>query len=235
MPSTVKIALTLIVFSIARLPGPLGAQDTARLRDGTVLSGELLRMSNDTLFFKTSFSDELPVERDQIRSIEFGTGEGADADSHSPYIGSAPTGKLLLVITGPRLETSIRFRHSDDREAATFANRIIFQIRANEKIVYEKIDDETDSEAQSEGWTILKNDFAIGRCEVSLPPGEYVVGVSIGNDLSNDYRKQFDSGEVAVSRKKDNVRVFEGAVTTLVLETKKPFLNLGKYDIKWVE
>ncbi len=235
MPSTVKIALTLIVSSIACLPGALKAQDTARLRDGTVLSGELLRMSNDTLFFKTSFSDELPVERGQISSIDFGTGEGADGESQSPFIGSAPTGKLLLVITGPSLETSIRFRHSDDREVATFANRIIFQIMANGKVVYEKIDNTTDNEAQSEGWTILKNDFTTGRSEVPLPPGEYVMDVSIGNDLSNDYRKQFHSGEVALSRKKENVTVFEGGVTTLVLEIKKPFLNLGNYDMKWVE
>jgi len=235
MIRTLMITLTLFALSISLVTGLLEAQDMVKLIDGTVLSGELLRMSNDTLFFKTSFSSELSVGRSQVMSIEFGADDAAVEGADQPYIGSAAMGKLLVIITGPDLTTSIRFRHSDDRESATTANHIIFRITANEKIVFEMIDDEIDNEINSEGWTILKNTFRVGRYEVPLPPGEYAVGISMGNDPMNDYRNQFDSGAVTISKRREKVVVYEDGVTTLVLKTKKPFLNLGNYDMKWVE
>jgi 5-hydroxyisourate hydrolase-like protein (transthyretin family) len=209
------------------------SQDRVTLRDGTIFSGRMLRMSGDTLFFKTSFINELAVSKEKILTIEF----GADNENGTlSVIGeSFGTGKLMVIVTGPTLTTTIRFRRGGDRAIATEANSIVFRIKANEKVAYEKVDDKTDEEVRSEGWTILKNNFQFGRYEVSLPAGEYRIDVFVGNDLSNDYRRKFNSGAVSISKKKENVKVFKDGVTTLVLKSTHPFLSLGNYDLKWVE
>jgi hypothetical protein len=231
--ATIILALMACLYAPASGGGRLCAQEKVTLRDGTVITGRLTRMSGDTLFFHTSFLDELPVGRSQILSIEFEA--GIDTGTPEPIGGATGLGKLMLIITGPELTTSIRFRRGDDRQAAAAANRIFFRITANEKVVYEKVDDEIDEEVRSEGWTILKNDFPFGRYEVSLPAGEYRVTVFVGNDLSDDYRRQFSSGSVSVSKTKEGVRIYRDGVTTLVMKSSQPFLSLGKYDLKWVE
>lgn len=192
-------------------------------------------MSGDTLYFKTSFIEELPVGRDKIVRIEFGTHEEKGTTITSGVEGAPGMGKLMLVVTGPDLVTSIRFRRGDDRATAVEANKIFFQITANEKMIFEKVDDVIDDEVRSEGWTILKNKFQFGRYEVPLPSGEYRVSVSVGNDLTNDYRRKFDSGSVGLSETKEKVRVFPDGVTTLVLKSSQPFLSLGSYSLKWVQ
>jgi len=233
-----RLTTTILLFLTICLPPPGGggrlhAQEKVTLRDGTVISGRLTRMSGDTLFFHTSFIDELPVGRSQILSVEFDA--GIDTGDATPFTGATGLGKLVLIVTGPNLTTSIRFRRGEDREAAATANRIFFRIQANEKTVYEKVDDVIDEEVRSEGWTILKNEFPFGRYEVSLPTGEYRVSVFVGNDPADEYRQQFSSGSVEVSRTKEGVRIFRDGMTSLVLKSSQPFLSLGKYDLKWVE
>ncbi len=210
----------------------LAGQERITLRDGTIISGELLRMSGDTLYFKTSFIDELPVGKENLLSIEFEADLDAGGVGYSETQGTA---RLMVIVTGPELVTTIRFRRTEDKEVAAEANRILFQIKADEKIVYEKIDKVIDEEVRSEGWTILKNVFPFGRYEVSLPPGEYQISVFVGNDMTDDYRKQFGSGSTALTKTKDRVKLFKGGVTTLVLKSTQPFLSMGSYDLKWVE
>jgi hypothetical protein len=214
---------------------PISCQERVTLRDGTIISGKLLRVSGDTLYFKTSFIEELPVGKDKIVRIEFEPRAEEGTTIASGVEEPPGMGKLILVVTGSDLTTSIRFRRSDDRATAVEANKILFQITANEKMIYEKIDDVNDNEIRSEGWTILKNKFQFGRYEVPLPSGEYRVSVYVGNDLANDYRRKFDSGSVGLSETKENVRVFNDGVTTLVLKSSQPFLSLGSYSLKWVE
>ena len=151
------------------LPGLSAAQERAILQDGTIITGKLIRVSGDTLFFKTSFIDELPVERDIFLSIQFGdqAKSGTTPSLESPE----GAGRLLVIITGQDITTSIRFRRSDDRRIAEEANRIFFRITANGRVIYEKMDDETDDEVRSEGWTILKNKLHFGRFDVPLPAG----------------------------------------------------------------
>jgi len=235
MSKTVLIFLSLVALLFMYETDSLAGQERITLRDGTIILGELLRMNGDTLFFKTSFIDRLPVGRDKILSIEFDKRIDTGMDSPPGFEGSSGTGKLMVIITGPDLTTSIRFRRRDDRKTAAEANKIVFRISANEKVVYEKIDGEIDNEIHSEGWTILKNRFKFSRYEVPLPAGEYRVSVFVGNDLTNEYRGKFDSGAVGVSRTKEGVRLFRDEVTTLVLKSSRPFLSLGDYDLKWVE
>lgn len=224
------LALVFVIDSV-----PASGQERVTLKDGTVISGQLLRMSGDTLYFKTSFIEELPVGREKVVRIEFGANEEKGTTITSGIEGAPGMGKLMLVVTGPDLTTSIRFRRGDDRETAEDANRIFLQISANEKKVFEKIDDVIDNETRSEGWTILKNKFQFGRYEVPLPAGEYRISVFVGNDLANDYRRKFDSGSVSLTESKEDVRVYPDGVTTLVLKSSQPFLSLGSYSLKWVE
>jgi hypothetical protein len=217
---------------------PLAAEERVTLLDGTVMTGELLRMSGDTLYFKTAFIDELPIARSMILSIEFSRKSGSEtsgASVSSGYQAAPGMGELMLIITGPELVTTIRFRRGEDRSTAIEANKITLRISANERTVYEKVDDEMDEEINSEGWTILKNKFPFGRYEVPLPAGEYLVSVFVGNDFSNEYRAKFDAGSVGLSESKEKVKVFQDGVTTLVLKSSQPFLSLGKYDLKWVD
>jgi hypothetical protein len=211
------------------------SQNKVTLIDGTVISGELLRMNNDTLFFKTSFIEELPVGVDMILSIEFKKEIDSGTNVSSGIEGAPGTGKLMLIITGPALTTSIRFRRGDDRETAAEANKIILRIKANDKVIYEKIDDMIDDEVRSEGWTILKNKFEFGCYEVPIPAGKYSIDVFVGNDLMNEYRNKFNSGAVSLSKSKENVTVYRDGVKTLVLKSSQPFLSMGSYDLKWVE
>jgi hypothetical protein len=225
--------LLILIFTLSTVnTAELTGQERITLRDGTIISGELLKMRGDTLFFKTSFIDELPVSKDNILSIEFSSDFDTGSAGYAEAQGSA---KLMVIITGPELITTIRFRRSEDKEAATEANRIFFRIKADEKVIYEKIDDDIDEEVRSEGWTILKNVFPFGRYEVAMPPGEHQISIFVGNDMSDDYRKQFNSGSTALTKTKKRVKLFKGGVTTLVLKSSQPFLSMGSYDLKWVE
>jgi hypothetical protein len=235
MSKTVWIAISLISLLYMVTCPLLFAQDRITLRDGTVIGGELLRLSGDTLFFKTSFSDELPIGREKIRSIEFDV-EAVTGTSPSPGTGEpSGTGKLAVVITGPELITSIRFRRGNEMEEAVEANKIVFRISVDGEVLYEQTDEEIETETRSEGWTILKNKFQYERYEIPLPAGEYLVSIYVGNDLSNEYRQKYNSGSVGLSKTRENVRLFDDQVTTLVLKSKQPFLNLGNYDLEWVE
>ncbi len=232
---TVLNAFSLISLLFMVTCTPLFAQERLTLRDGTIIGGELLRMSGDTLFFRTSFSDELPIGRDKIRSIEFDVEADSETSSLRGTGEPSGTGKLAVVITGHDLTTSIRFRKGNEKEKAVEANKIIFRISVDGEVVHEQIDEEIETETRSEGWTILKNKFHYERYEIPLPAGEYQVVIYVGNDLSNEYRQRFPSGSVGLSKTREKVRLFDDRVTTLVLKSKQPFLSLGNYDLEWVE
>ena len=225
----------LLVLSMSLPVRPLQGQEIIALRDGTSITGKLVRVSGDTLFLSTSFSDELPVLRSLVVSIEFEPGIDFQTEVSPPAGKSAESAKLTLIVTGPKLTTSIRYRKSGDREDACEANRIVFRITANDKVVYEETDDRMDDEIRSEGWTILKNHFEFGRYEASLPAGKYQITLFIGNDMANAYRGQLSSGAISISRTKEEVELFQGGTTTLVMKSSQPILGLGGFSLKWVD
>ena len=227
--------MILLLLSLLFMAGntPSAGRERLTLLDGTVFVGNVLSISNDTLYFMTSFHYELHIVREKIASIEY-EAQG-DTKISAEESNPAGTGKLLIIITGPPLTSTIRFRRAEDRERALEANRLFFRITANGRVVYEKVDDVIDEEIRSEGWIILKNNFQSGRYEVSLPAGEYRVNVFLGSDLTDEFRRHFSSGMVKISKTREGVRLLQGEVTTLFLKSSQAFLNMGGYDLNWGE
>ena len=65
-----RLRAMLIICVLLLLPY-LSRSEVLYLRDGSTLQGKLLRMSNDTLYVKTSFGATVPMHKSVVLRIDF--------------------------------------------------------------------------------------------------------------------------------------------------------------------
>ena len=177
----------------------LTAGDTLHLRDGSILRGQVIGFSADTLRFRTSFGSEIRVERDRIAWIDFtdsvvtpGTAPGVAA------AGAVQSGEGSIAVTfkDKKVSSKIVVTKNKDEAAHLRANWIMQLLIVDGDTAFSYVDSTMDKTIYEGPDRKYKNVIEIKDIYVELSVGLHQLTLVVRNVGLEDYSDRFDGGPV---------------------------------------
>jgi len=213
----------LLVSTLLFLPA-LTQSEVLYLKDGSTIQGKLKRLTNDTLYFETSFGASIRVAREQVVRVDFadspavqppGVGAGAVGQQ------SSVPGTVMVGFENVKFSSKVTVKRGKDEDAILHANRIECAWYAGSKKVYSQIDSVTDKTIRDGPETRFRNDMKPKDFKIAIAPGTYECRLFIRNIVPEGYETSFAEGPLRKELVVNEVTVRPAQTTQLRVGMKR--------------
>ena len=230
-----RLRAMLIICVLLLLPY-LSRSEVLYLRDGSTLQGKLLRMSNDTLYVKTSFGATVPMHKSVVLRIDFDSLGVATAipaprpaapDPGMGYDASAPAGTLMVIFDRFELSSEVIVERGRNEKEIVSANAIEALLLVNGEKMHSQIDTTMDKVIRKGPETVYRNEMRPKSYSVALAPGRYQCIFEILNSQGEPWIDQFPEGLLEKRLLRDEVSIRPETNTQIRIGLKKKYKGLG--------
>lgn len=231
---------TMLAIGVVLLLPCLSQSEVLYLRDGSTLQGTLLRMSNDTLYVKTSFGAIVPMHKSVVLRIDFDSlgvatavpvsrvGVAAPALAGGrEYDSSAPPGTLMVVFDKFDLSSEVVVERRRNEKEILAANAIEALLLVNGEKMHSQIDSTMDKVIRKGPETLYRNEIRPAGYSIVLPPGRYQCDFRITNSMGEPWVDSFQDGLLEKRLLRDDVQIQPNTNTQIRIGLKKKLKGLG--------
>jgi hypothetical protein len=202
--------------------------DVIYLKDGSAIKGTLVKVQNDTLYFKTSFGTIIHIAREKVQRIGMSDSvvAASPAPAVTPPVDNRP-GTLLVDFQGFTMSSRISVHRDKNRSAHERANVIEQALFVNGKQMSSHRDSTTDKVVKKGIEVELDNKMKPVPIKVAVAPGAVACEVMFANTWAGDYEDRFVKGPIEKSLIVDALVINPGQTTHLRVGLKKKKLGLA--------
>jgi hypothetical protein len=224
-----KIFLAILLATVAA--PVISSGEVFFLKDGSTLQGELVRLSGDTLYVKTSFGVRIPVPKSAILRIDFAEPTpslpAGNASPASPAAQPAEPGTLQVIFDDFELSSDVSIHRNKHKDEIIRANWIQNQLYVDGVRTFTGVDSVMGKVIHKGPETVVRNETKPESYKVVLPAGVYNCEYRIGNTGAEEFEASFPDGVLDKRLLHEKV-VIEPASTTLVrIGLKRKLKGLG--------
>gem|GEM_PF-3457756 len=241
--SIMRIRLFAFVTLIFLLAAPSAYGDFLYLRDGTVLRGTLVRVTADSLGFRTSFGPIVRVERARVARVVFGgaseevTPAPARERAHPASIArdDRATGSVIVTFRNRSVSSKIRVDRGRDLAGHMRANRLMEILLVDGDTAYVHIDSTVDKTVYQGPKRFYKNTITLKDISVQVAAGVHQCTLLVANVDGDRYADRFDPAPLSLEFGLGEVRVPPHGTARFHLGLRRGKLLLGRPEFYLVK
>lgn len=210
----------------------LSSGERLYLRDGSVLNGTIETLKADSVYITTSFGTRLAIARGDIVRIVFDEAAARQSESGTNPPATAPAGSLFVFFDKARLSSKIIVHRDRDLQLSLDANSIEQKLFIDQELVFSYLDTLTDKKIRNGAETLYKNTIELKDIKIALPAGPHALRLVIGNTGRREHRERFENAPLLETLERNNVVIYPGRITRLVVDVKKKRWGMGETELQ---
>jgi hypothetical protein len=212
----------------APAPGAAPAE-IIRLRDGSSLTGRLVRVDGDSLTVHLGVGPTVGLHRSQVLAVVFY--EMATPALPAPAAGEAAetgSGTIEVVFKDRELSSKISIELKKDWDGHVKANHIVVEFLVDGVVAFTSVDTTMDKRIYKGHETQLKNEIELPDFTIAVPAGMRQCKLIVRNRGADEYREDFDAEPLHMVLAFNNLVVSDGEISRLDVGLARGKLKMGK-------
>ncbi|MBI4719640.1 MAG: hypothetical protein HY770_00045 [Chitinivibrionia bacterium] len=208
------------------------------LKDGSVITGDLVASREDSVFFRTSFRGLVAFSARDVMKIELADSPPPASRGESPpFPGftNAEPGSLFVLFQNEKLSSKIVVHRDMEKELCMQANTIEQALFVDNELAFSCSDSIPDKKIRSGPNTIYKNTMQFKDIRIGLPSGPHSCRIVIGNRGRTAHAKRFENEPLYETLELGSILVYPAKATTVTIDVKKKMWGMGAAKLRAIQ
>jgi hypothetical protein len=202
------------------------------LKDGSIITGELVASNEDSVVFRTSFKGRVAFVKQDVLRIDLSDAPTTAVGGSASLFTSAEPGSLQVLFHTEKLSSKVIVHRDHEKEAYMRANSIEQKLFVDNEQVFSCVDSLPEKTVRNGPDTIYKNTMALEDIKVQLLPGSHSCRIVVENSGRRAHRDWFDNEPLYETLEVGSVIIYPGKTTTLSIDVRKRRWGLGETELR---